>query len=369
VAPGGRATLKVAYGGALTGFVDAGNLYVKDRIDRDFTILREDALAFPVVGVPSGEANRAHAREDFQFRARVTVPDGEVVAAGGRLVDRRSANGRTTFEFAGAGVPFLNVAVARYLLVESGGVSVYALPEDGPTAERLADATRRALARLESRYGPLRDSPRVTIIEIPEGFGSQAGLNAGIILEAGAFRDPARTPELYHELTHFWNPADLDTPSPRWNEGLAMYLQYRLARDLDSFAGTDAAVERARTRLCDAPVAALLRRTPFVEYGRADLSDYSYRVGLLMFSALDALVGPEKLDAGLRAHIQGHLSGGGTTAQMVGSLSEAAAPAGLDASAFFRDWMFTTGWVDRVCSASAFPEAVATWRPRGQPGR
>ena len=78
------------------------------------------------------------------------------------------------------------------------------------------------------------------MIEIPEGFGSQASATAGIILDASAFGDQAQLPQLYHELSHFWNPRDLDVPSPRWNEGLAMYLQYRLARELDGFAGTPA---------------------------------------------------------------------------------------------------------------------------------
>ena len=360
IAPGQAVTLTTVFGGALAGYVEAGNLYVKDRIDRRFTILREDALAFPRVGVPSARANLLCGREEFRFRARVTVPDGQVVAAGGQMVGRHASNGRTTFEFAGASVPFLNIAIAPYRLVEKQGIQVYALPDDEPKATAVVDAAQQTLARLESWYGPLGTAPRITIIEIPDGFGSQASLTAGIILEAVVFRDRSRLIDLYHELTHLWNPADLDAPSPRWNEGLAMYLEYRLAKDLDGFAGTADVMERARKRVCDASVVPVLRGTPFAQYGRADLTDYSYRVGMLMFAALDAIVGPAILDAGVRGHVQAHLAGGGTTQQLVESLTQAAAPA--DLGGFFRDWMFTTGWVDRVCSARSFADAVETWR-------
>ncbi len=362
--PHGRSlSLTVAYAGALSGFVEAGNLYVKDRIDRQFTILRDDAYGLPTLGVPSEEANDGRVRGPFRFRARVTVPEGQVVATGGRLVDRRSSSGRTTFEFAGDSVPFLNVSIAPYRVVNAGNITIYALPADEPHAAPLADATRRALARLESWYGEVR-MPGLTIIEIPDGFGSQASLTAGIILEAVAFRDRDRLRDLYHEVTHFWNVADLERPSPRWNEGLAMYLQYRIAEDLDGFAGTGQALERMRTRVCDASVLPALRATPFVEYGRNNMTDSSYRVGLLMFSALDRIVGREKLDAGLRAHIQGHAKEGTTTAQLVDSLSAAARP--IDLGGFFRDWMFTTGWADPVCSSPSFTAAIERWRSAGR---
>jgi aminopeptidase N len=81
---------------------------------------------------------------------------------------------------------------------------------------------------------------------------------------------------------------------------------------------------------------------------------------MLMFSALDTLVGQGNLDAGLRAYIQNHLAGGGTTEQLVASLNHAASPA--DLAGFFRDWVFTTGWVDRVCSAPSFADAIGSWR-------
>jgi hypothetical protein len=52
VQPEGTVEIEVAFGGYLVGYTEVGMRYVRDHVDRDFTILREDALAFPVVGVP-----------------------------------------------------------------------------------------------------------------------------------------------------------------------------------------------------------------------------------------------------------------------------------------------------------------------------
>jgi hypothetical protein len=358
--PGQRVTLRVGYGGPLVGYTETGSLYIKDRIDSAFTILRTDALAFPAVGVPSDRANRAMRQDDFAFDARIAVPESQVVATGGALVERTQAGNQVSFHFAGESVPFVNIAVAPYRVLEADGIRVYALPDDAARAETVLDAGRQALARLESWYGALPARPRVTVIEIPEGFGSQASLTGGIILGAAAFRDKGESPQFYHELSHFWNPRDLDLPSPRWNEGLATYLQFRLARELDGFTGTAAAVERARTRVCAPAVRAELDRVPFQRFGAERATDHAYRVGFLMFTALETLLGPGPFDAGVREYVQAHLAQGGTTSDFISVMSRASASLKLEA--FFRDWMETSAWTSPVCSAATFPEALDRWR-------
>jgi len=360
LAPGSVAMLRVRHEGPLVGYTETGSLYIKDTIDPAFTILRTDALAFPEVGVPSRRANRAMTRADFRFDAHITVPSSQVVATGGTLVERSSAGALATFHFAGDRVPFVNIAIAPYKQVEGGGVRVYAQPDDGARAGAVLDASRRALARLETMYGPLPSRPQVTVIEIPEGFGSQASATAGIILDARAFRDQAELPQLYHELSHFWNPRDLDALSPRWNEGLATYLQYRLARELDGFGGTAAAVERARSRVCAGDTRTRLERTPFSRFGTEGVTDYSYRVGFLMFTALETLTGTDALDAALRDYVQSRISKGGTTADLMAAVTRAVPTKPLQR--FFRDWMETTAWVGPVCSAASWTDALAHWK-------
>ena len=173
--------------------------------------------------------------------------------------------------------------------------------------------------------------------------------------------DRAQLPQLYHELSHFWNPRDLDVPSPRWNEGLATYLQYRLARELDGFAGTAAAIERASSRVCAGETRARLERTPFARFGAEGVTDFSYRVGFLMFTALEALVGPERArrrGPGVRPgpHGEGRHDGRSDRGHLPRRRSTKAF------GAFFRDWMETSAWVGPVCSASSFADALARWK-------
>lgn len=50
---GDRRILIIKYEGYLAGYADAGMLYVKDSVKRDFTIVRQDCLAYPEIGILS----------------------------------------------------------------------------------------------------------------------------------------------------------------------------------------------------------------------------------------------------------------------------------------------------------------------------
>ncbi len=80
VAPGDSLRVVVRYAGFLVGYTETGSLYIQDHVSREFTILREDALAFPVLGAPSWDAYRTVRREPFAF---------EVSAHGARGAGRR----------------------------------------------------------------------------------------------------------------------------------------------------------------------------------------------------------------------------------------------------------------------------------------
>lgn len=352
VAPRARTTLEVSYGGPLVGYTETGMLYIKDHIDPAFTILRRDAYAFPVPGVLSSAANRSVREPDFSFVARITVPKNQVVATGGELVVKRETNAnRVTWEYRADAVPFLNIAVAPYAVTESDLIRINALP--GDPAAGVLDSTRKALELLTAWYGPLDRTPRLTITEIPEGYGSQASLAAGVILDRTAFKDPAERRQLYHELSHIWNGVDLDQPSPRWNEGLATYLQYRLATAIDGYADVAAAAQRIRARVCDGVSRTpLLRSTPLEQYGTRSLTDYSYTVGFLMFTELEQLMGKAALDDGLRTYFQDHKARGGTTAELRAALQHASP---VDLSQFWQRWMTGVGWVATVCPGTAAP--------------
>jgi len=363
LAPGDSARLVVRFGGFLVGYTETGSLYIKDHVARDFTILREDAFAFPVLGAPAWTAYRSVRREPFAFAARVTVPAGLVVATAGTGASRPAGDSLVTWEYRGdRPVPFLNIAIAPYRVLEGAGSRIFHFPADAAGARMVARAIARAVGRLTSWYGPPGAAPRLTVVEIPEGYGSQASLAAGILQTADAFRRRAELPQLYHEITHVWNVPDGDRPSPRWNEGLATFLQWRLAAALDGWDGWPARLQRAvqgidRTCRSGAPCDSV----PFAGYGGAGLTDLSYPVGLLMFYALRAAMGSAAFDRAYRDFFQRFRETGAPSDSLVAVFrrtSPAAAPV-------FDDWFASTRWRRRL-AAEGFDAVVAGYR-RGRP--
>lgn len=113
VPPGDSVAVVVHYGGILVGYAETGALYIRDRVSRDFTIVREDAYAFPVVGVPFWKANRAAVREPFTFAARITVPGDVTVAMGGEPTGRAAHDSLVAWTYRSTDpLPFLNRRVS-----------------------------------------------------------------------------------------------------------------------------------------------------------------------------------------------------------------------------------------------------------------
>ena len=352
--PGKATTLEMRYAGYLVGYTETGSIYIRDRIDEEFSILRVDAHAFPSIGVLSWMGNRMAPRGDFTFRAQITVPETLTVASGGELVERTVRDGRATFTYRStAPVPFLNLPIAKYELLEQGGLRLYYFPSDHKGAKVIVGRVAEAVDLMTQWFGPLGQRPAFTIMEIPSGWGSQAHLAAGIMQTAEVFEDPSDLRELYHELSHLWNAPDIDQPSARWNEGLAMYLQSIMAERLDGWETRAEYLEHRAERLLRAfdtdPSA---QGVPFADYGQNGLTDYSYATGLLFFFVLEELLGREELLAILRAHYQEHREGGTTFEDFEEALRGAAS---RDLGPFLEEWVHTTTWQDRLRSRDKVP--------------
>jgi hypothetical protein len=354
-------TVTLEYGGILVGYTETGSRYIQDHVTREFTIIREDAYAFPVLGAPSWATNRTIPREPFAFTARVTVPADLVVAMGGELAERTERDSLTTWRYQGPSpVPFLNITVAPYQQLDGPATRIFYFPADSAGARLLQDAVMAALDRLAAWYGRLPHQPRLVVIEIPEGFGSQASLTAGIIQTADAFRARSELRQVYHELSHLWNVADLEHPSPRWNEGLATFLQWRLAADLDGWDLWDTQLQRTVKALLDrcAP-SAPCSTVPFEAYGEAGLTDRSYPVGLLMFYALYRVLGAEAFDRAYHDLVQEHWDTGATTGDLVAAFRRQ----GPSSEAVFADWLTTTRWYSRLASGESLSQIIAGYTP------
>jgi hypothetical protein len=361
IAPGATVSFTINYSGTLVGYTESGMLYVQDRVDHDFTIIRTDARAIPVVSGPSIADLKSRLYEDFGFTARITVPAGLTVATATPETDRIVEGETVTWGFEGhQPVPFLNIAVAPFQTLESGGVRVYYFPDDSSGARMVMEAIEGARQLYSQWLGPLESDVTLHVIEIPEGWGSQASLTGGIIQTADAFRNREALTSLYHELSHLWDIKDLDAPSCRWTEGLAMFMQQRVARELDDGEELDSYMDRVadarRKSLDQVPE---LSTVPFIEYGQQNMTDYSYRTGQLMFYILYRVMGEDDFDAAMRRFRDASLVQGSTAGQFDDVLREQA-PGPVNA--ILDDWFLTAQWADRLKAGESLESMIDGYR-------
>lgn len=360
LAPGEEATVILEYEGHLLGYTETGMLYVKDRIDEAFSIIRMDANAYPRIGYPSRAANRAAGLPDYTFRAVVTVPDSLQVANLHRLVERREAEGTTTYVYESLQPSWrMDFAIAKYEVLEGQGLTIFHFAEDAKGAERVMGAFAACLDLYAEWFGPLRREGRFAVIEIPDGWGSQADAT-GAIQAAAAFQDATASREAYHEVSHFWNVASQDTHYSRWNEGLASFLEYLTVEQLEGGSVLAARGERVLTRVRERFESRQeWRETPMIRYGEADMAGLSYSVGALMFHVLYEVVGQERFNQIIGGYYQTYADVGATTEQFV---SYANGVGGGDLDALFHDWLYTTQWTEYVMAGDGIEELAARYR-------
>jgi len=357
LAPGDTGRYSIAYRGYLVGYTETGMQYVHDHLDREFTILREDALAFPSLRLPSRHESRSMPRGDFTFRLSVTAPADLVVATGVPESERTETDGTATWTFEGTRpVPFLNVTVAPYQRVASGNVRIFHFPDDSSGARAVLHAIERALDRYTTWFGPIERDAALTVMEIPEGWGSQASLIGGIIQTADAFRHPTSFTALYHELAHLWHPMDTGKPPVRWNEGLATFLQYRAAAALDHgrplAEAMTATADRAVRRLENDSTGATV---PMIEYGDRGLTDLSYSTGALMCYALYRTLGEAEFDRMMGEYFTTYRTSGSTTEEFAQLVRR---HEGLALEPLLDDWLYTTKWLGRLAGGESLEEIV-----------
>jgi hypothetical protein len=361
ISPGQKTSIRVKWNGTVTPYTETGMLYVRERIDSAFTILRSETGAFPTIAVPSHAAIRRAPRRDFSFAVRVTVPAYEVVALGGSLVSKTPNGSTVTYAYRSNGpVSFVNIPVAPYRLLEQSGVRVYYLPADSAGAEATLSGTTRGLALLEQWFGPQGNPLHLAIMEIPNGYGSQASLGAGIIESAASFQKKESMHELYHELSHLWNAESLDKPSPRWEEGLASFLELLMAEKLDSTVETRAYVEKYIPILIKRFGSdTTSKRLAFVDYGKKDKTGFSYGVGEVMFALLYDVLGEQAFTRIIGGFYQKYRVGGATTAQLVDYVKQNAP---FDLTGFFDDWMYSTRWYERLQRGETMEQLARSYR-------
>lgn len=319
---------------------------MKDHVSREFTIIRFDCLAYPVVCYPSMAALMKSVLQDFRqgwdYLLEVTVPEQLVVANGGKLLGKKRANGEVTYSYKNIKPAWrIDACIAKYGVLENDGAPprVFFLSEHKAAAETVFSALAKSTDLFSKWFGPLSGLEGLTVIEVPSGYGSQTDVTC-ILQEAEAFKGELHS--LYHEVSHLWNPPPLDpNPSRFESEGLACFLEYLLAERLDSKAGSlqkGLALYRKRFR-AQCRRNPKLKDVPIAQYGTQDCTEASYTKGAIAFWLLYRLVAEQTFIDTYRSFYQEYAGKGATLEDFIATVKNVS---GKDLQKFFDEWIYGT---------------------------
>lgn len=358
--PGDRTIIKMDYEGYLLGYAETGMLYVRDRIERDYTILRPDCLAYPEIGVLSHASNRAHGLSMYDYGIEITVPSGLVAANAGRLLSREEDGGETTFRYESR-IPSwrMDIAIAPYKILEdlSAHFKIFYFEPDQAGADRIMDAMHRVLRLYSEWFGVLDDLRGFTVIEVPQGTGSQTD-TAAVLQTRDAFVDPGHLDAFYHEMSHLWNPMSKESqPCRLESEGSAMFLQYLASEKLDGrsdavVSGREHALNRFRKAASSNPRSL---STPIIDYGREGMTGLSYSKGMLFFNALYDILGEPEFLRILGDFFITYRKTGASTEEFLNFFEEHST---MDLNPFFEDWVLGTASSRDIMGDTSWDEMI-----------
>jgi len=364
--PGGELSLQIEYKGQLTGYPESGMLYVRETLDPEFTIIRYETFSYPQVSAPSQEAVReARGTDFFDYRFTATVPKGHVVAHGSRLVERQDTAETTTFTYESTRPESVMMfPIAPYQMLGGGAADFIFFAEDAVGARRLAQAAELTFALFENWFGKRMNSEdRITFIEIPAYFGSQAS-SPTIIQTSAAYKDDSRLTELYHEISHLWNPYEPGITPSRWNEGFATFLQYLTDDHFRDSSALEQQLDRlllsTQNKLDDEPA---WRELPMKEFGSAGATSLSYSAGGLFFALIHRTLGN---DAFLEFYKDFYKKQGRNGATATDFARYAESYGNTEITTIFGDWMLSARWAEDVAVAKSFDELAKIHRPNLQ---
>ena len=338
--------IKIQYDGYLLGYQETGMFYIKDKISPEFTIIRNDAYSYPIIGKPSISFLRKNfATHYFGYKIKVTIPDSLVVANGGILESVIKEKGASTYQYTSKKPNWrIDIAIAPYKKMQNERLEIFYFKEDSLAAYNLTKYGTKAMALYRNWWGELKNKNTITIIETEKKSGGQTD-ETTILLPKEAFADKNDYDYLYHELSHLWNVKIEEKKglSPRWAEGLATFCQYLITEKLnESKVGLAKRVSnRSLKRLKnDFEKYAKLLNTPMSEFGNEQLTNYSYRQAMLMFSVLYYWLGEENFNQAVSGFYQNYYKTGATTKDFTNYWEKSFPTEQLNN--FFNDWVYGT---------------------------
>ncbi|TVQ87464.1 MAG: hypothetical protein EA393_10645 [Bacteroidetes bacterium] len=358
--------IHIDYGGHLLGYTETGWRYVTDRISPEFTLIRMDAYAYPIISQPSVSFlinNIMH--HLFDYDIVVTVPDTLVVASGGRLQSRTpAADNQMTYHYSSKKPAWrIDIAIAPYSQLNTEVLNIFYLNDEN-SAMGIAESGANAMQQYTSWWGELLSPEAVTIIETERGSGGQAD-ELVILLPEESFSNISNFHNLYHELAHLWHVfiRENEGISPRWEEGLADFSAYLLNETL--FEERAGLLKRAANNNLgrlkrDFERNPSLTEIPMIDYGNHRITNLSYVQPMVMFTVLYYWLGEEVFHRAIGGFYQQYIETGASTKDFINYWKLMAPSVNLDG--FFEDWIYTTRFAEFVMEEKSFEDILEYYK-------
>ena len=340
--PNDTVKMVISYDGYIFGYPEV-MAYAQDKIDETYSLFRPDALAYPMLASASFDSYRKAYDTKFTYEIHATVPKSYTAVCGGELISSAPAGPDSTLFVFHSKIPTwrMDLAVARFNLLRDiqSKLSVYHLAEDSAGARRVLEASGKVIGFYHGLFGWPKRFYGYTVIEIPDGWGSQAS-DFYFLQTAAAFQDSARINEVYHEIGHTWNAkaAESIARCRYFDEAFACYFE---ALALKEFYGQDAFLKRVNEYRHK--FAERCKRdksngdSPIASYGAKDLGGNSYTKGAWSLYVLNEVVGDSIFDHIIRS-LLADFADTGVDFHAFQALAER--NANRDLKKFFDEWIY-----------------------------
>lgn len=295
--PNDSTILIIIYSGMIYGYPEV-MAYVRDKIDINYSLLRPDSFSYPLLSDATFAGSLSANDTKFTYLISATVPLGYSVACGGELVNSNIQGDYSTFIFKSK-VPTwrIDIAVAKFNILENNSdkLFVYHLPEDSIGAKWVINAAKNVIRFYSQLFGLPNNYNGYTIIQIPDGWGSQAA-EYYFLQTSASFKDSSRISEVYHEIGHTWNA----TPSNNiqrcrfFDEAFASFFESLAIGYFNGNSAMEEDMEKSRDLFIRwAQYDSQVFSTPIAGYGAKELGRHSYTKGAWSLYILYRLFGEE----------------------------------------------------------------------------
>lgn len=297
--PNEQINLYIEYEGSIDGYSHL-MAYVKDKIDKEFSILRPDSHVYPIIAQPCYETIAKSYKNTFTYNISVDVPKEYTVGCGGVLKDIVQEKERNIFKYS-SDLPTwrFDIGIAQYSIVEDKDMNlkIFAFPEHETNAENVVrNEIKRAFDLYTTLFGDYENCNYFTVIEVKESYGSQAGDNYIMMEEHGFSSDAEKLSHLYHEIGHAWNvKAKQDVQKTRFfDEAFASYFEALAIKKFYGERSFEEKMEFYRKQYIES-----IQRdeinfyTPICDYGKYDLGYNSYTKGPWALYVLNEILGDD----------------------------------------------------------------------------